>query len=76
MPIDEFYVKKIANFLRSDIERFNEIHPQHGSYTWFVRECISRYISLYDSSPTDNLNETVQFIFDSVQKKVRHQRED
>ena len=67
--------QKICNVLRTDVTRFEEIHPQHGAYAWFVRECMSRYISLYNTTPSDNLNETVQSVFDSAQKKVRD-RED
>lgn len=75
MP-DPFQIQKIAKVSREDARRFDEIHPEHGAWSWFVRECLSRYIALYDEDPVNHIDESVRSLRETHQVKVRHRNED
>ena len=34
-----------------DHEAFKRIQPAEGSWSWFVRECVKRYIDLHTEEP-------------------------
>ena len=72
---DDFQIQKISKVDRADVLRFEDINPEHGAWTWFIRECLTRYVSLYDETPTELVGEVVTTLFDEHQKKVRHRNE-
>lgn len=52
-------VKKIINLPVEDVEEFDRKHPQHGSFTWFVREALRRYNEISHPDPLELVNDVV-----------------
>lgn len=36
-----------------DYEAFVNLHPGHGSFTWFVREALRKYLKLHEVTPNE-----------------------
>lgn len=53
MPIPTDLVKKTLLVPREDFEKFCRTHPQHGSFTWFVRTALRRYNLINDVDPEE-----------------------
>lgn len=41
-------VKKIVELPKDEVQRFEERFPQHGAFTWFIREAIRRFNDIYE----------------------------
>lgn len=46
-------VKKIVEVDAGDIRRFNQLHPQQGAWTWFVRTALKNYVQLFAIDPAE-----------------------
>lgn len=46
-------VKKTVLIPSDEWLRFKERHPGHGDFTWFVREALTRYNDVNDTSPEE-----------------------
>lgn len=62
MSVNEEGLKKTLYFDENDVKAFSEIHPGHGSFTWFLRECLRSYVEQY----RNNANEQVARITGSI----------
>lgn len=40
---------------KEDYERFKSIRPAHGSWSWFVREALKRYVALHETNSDELL---------------------
>lgn len=55
-------VKRTLLIDREDYERFQRRHPQHGAFTWFVREVLRAYNELNDTDPDELIKLAAQEI--------------
>lgn len=59
-------VKKTILFPREDVQRFEEIHPGHGAFTWFLRAALRNYNALHEGNANDLVSVAVRDIQISV----------
>ena len=45
-----------------DYEAFKRIHPAGGSWSWFVRECVKRYIDVHSEEPEKLIGMVVESV--------------
>lgn len=48
-------VKKIVAIPSEDAEWFDEMYPQYGAWSWFIREALKRFRELRGDDLTDDL---------------------
>ncbi len=49
-------VKKTLLIPKEEADKFRRTHPQHGAFTWFVREALRRYNLINDVDPEELIN--------------------
>jgi hypothetical protein len=51
-------VQKVVRLDRRDVEKFDELFPQQGAWTWFIRGCLEAALRYHDEpaeSALDNI---------------------
>ncbi len=54
-----------------DYLEFKRNHPAHGSWSWFVRECVRRFNDLHSTKP----DELLSLVVESVKEDLEDEEE-
>lgn len=53
--MSEAYVQKIVKVREEDAKHFDDLHPQHGAWSWWVREALRTYLDMLEARQFDPL---------------------